>query len=469
MPHRSFWLQQSLASEAVGDARDKTATPSLAGDTRADVAIIGGGYVGLWTALRIKELSPACDVAILERDICGGGASGRNGGFVLSWWPKFSSMLKAFGDDEALRLVRMSEAAIGEIGDFCTQNSIEAEFVQRGWLWTATSQAQIGAWDAVVELSERLGENAFQRLQPAEVAKRTGSAAHLAGVLERCAATVQPAALVRGMRRVALQRGVRIYEQSEVTRFTRETPAVFQTAQGRLTAARAVVATNGWAVTLPELHRSLAVISSDIVATGPIPDRLAQIGWTGREAIADAQMMVCYYRTTADGRIAFGKGGWGIVFGGNIGPNMDRDAARAKLVEDDFRRYYPMLADVPIEQDWCGSIDRSPDGLPLIGKLGSLPNIFYGVGWSGNGVGPSFVGGRVLASLALGRKDEWSQCGLVDRAHKLFPPEPIRYVGAHLVREAVLRKERSQMAGQRPPWLAVQIAKLAPAGIEDKE
>src|SRR6202165_6394222 len=105
MPHRSFWLQQSWAGETEFDATRKIATPSLTGDTRADVAIIGGGYVGLWTALRIEELSPSCDVVILERDICGGGASGRNGGFVLSWWPKFSSMLKVFGGDEAVRLV----------------------------------------------------------------------------------------------------------------------------------------------------------------------------------------------------------------------------------------------------------------------------------------------------------------------------------------------------------------------------
>lgn len=461
MVHRSLWLDESLPGET-------TAAP-LSGAGRADVAIIGGGYVGLWTALRIKELDPTCDVSILERDICGGGASGRNGGFVLSWWPKFSSMVKAFGEREALRLTRASESAIGDIGDFCSRNSIDAQFVQRGWLWTATSTAHVGAWESVVRLCERLGVDAFERLEPSEVGRRTGSPVHHAGVLERCAATVQPATLVRGLRRVAMQRGVRIYEQSVVTRFSRGSPVVIQTSGGHLTAGTVVIATNAWAAALPELHRSLAVISSDIIATGPIPDRLAQIGWTGGEAITDSQMMVCYYRTTRDGRIAFGKGGWGIVYGGSIGSNIDRDASRAALVEADFRRYYPMLADVPIAQDWCGPIDRSPDSLPLIGKLGGHPNIFYGVGWSGNGVGPSVIGGRILASLALNRTDEWSQCGLVERRCKLFPPEPIRYVGAHVVREAVLRKERAEMAGRRPPWLAVQISKLAPAGLEDKD
>jgi putative aminophosphonate oxidoreductase len=458
--HRSLWLKESLTDES-------NAKP-LTGRARADVSIIGGGYVGLWTALRIKELEPSCDVAILERDICGGGASGRNGGFVLSWWPKFPSMTKAFGESETVWLVKASQSAVDEIGAFCADNRIDAHFIQHGWLWTATSNAQMGAWDSAVNASERLGIGAFQKLQPIEVARRTGSPMHRAGVLELKAATVQPAALVRGLRDVALRRGVRIYEQTQMRHFSRERPVIISTTDGELTADRLIVAMNAWSVGLPELGHSLAVISSDIVATPPIPDRLAQIGWTGGECIADSQMMVCYYRTTRDGRIAFGKGGWGIVFGDRIGPNIDRDPDRARLVEHDFRRYYPMLADVPIVDDWSGPIDRSMDGLPLIGRLGGRDHIHYGIGWSGNGVGPSYVGGRILASLALSRKDEWSQCALVDRSHRSFPGEPIRFVGAHVVREAVIRKERAESADRSPFWLAQQLAKLAPPGPEDK-
>jgi glycine/D-amino acid oxidase-like deaminating enzyme len=271
------------------------------------------------------------------------------------------------------------------------------------------------------------------------------------------------------MREVALRRGVRIFEHTNVSRFTRERPVVLETARGSVTANNVVIAMNAWAVGIRELSRSIAVISSDIVATAPIPDRLAQIGWTGGEAITDSQMMVCYYRTTRDGRIAFGKGGWGIVLGDRIGPHLDRDAARAALVERDFRRYYPMLGDVPVTDDWSGPIDRAMDGLPLIGRLGDRDHIHFGIGWSGNGVGPSVVGGRILASLALGRKDEWSQCALVDRKYQLFPPEPIRYLGGQVVRGAVIRKERAENSDRKPAWLDVQLAKLAPAGLEDKD
>ena len=172
--HRSLWLQQ-----VEGDSPDR---PPLEAHAKADIAILGGGYVGLWTALRIKEHDPACDVAVLEQDICGGGASGRNGGFVLSWWPKLSSLTKLFGAEEAIRICRGSETAITEIQAFCEANHIDADFRRGGWLWTATSQSQLGAWESVVQITEKMGVEVFRRLDPAEVSRRAGSPSHRAGV-----------------------------------------------------------------------------------------------------------------------------------------------------------------------------------------------------------------------------------------------------------------------------------------------
>ena len=166
---------------------------------------------------------------------------------------------------------------------------------------------------------------------------------------------------MRGLRRVALERGVRIFEHTPATRFTRERPLDIETPGGTLRAEKLVVATNAWAGALPELRRALVVVSSDIVATPPIPDRLAEIGWTGGEGITDSQMMVAYYRTTDDGRIAFGKGTAGVTYGGRIGDRFDRDQARSAMTAADFRRNYPALADVPIAHDWGGPIDRTPD------------------------------------------------------------------------------------------------------------
>lgn len=459
-PHRSLWLQ-----EALDGARP---APPLAGAQRADIAILGGGFVGLWTAIQLKQRDMACDVIVLERDVCGGGASGRNGGMVLSWWPKLASLIKLCGTEEAIRLARASADAIDEIAAFCDAHGIDAQLRRGGFLWTATTPAHVGAWDAVVSLCEQHGIDAFDRLAPGEVARRTGSDRHLAGVFEARAATVQPALLARGLRGVALELGVRIHESTPAMGFTRERPLVIDTPAGTLTADKLVVATNAWAAALPELRRALVVVSSDIVATPPIPDRLAEIGWTGGESITDSQMMVAYYRTTADGRIAFGKGTAGVTYGGRVDDLFDRNPAHSAMTTADFRRNYPALADVPIEHDWGGPIDRTPTSLPILGHLGGREHLLYGVGWSGNGVGPSFVGGRILASLTLGTRDEWSANGLVDRAPDPFPPEPVRFLGARLVREAVIRKERSELAGRTPRRLAVRMAGLAPAGLEDK-
>lgn len=458
-PRRSFWLQ-----EAADPSPDE---PHLEGGIRADVCIVGGGYVGLWTAYWLKRWDPGCRVVVLEQDVCGGGASGRNGGFVLSWFAKLPSLLKMMGPEEAVSVCRQSQRAIGELGEFCQAQGIDAGFTQRGWLWTARADAHMGSWNAAVRAAERYCPDAFVRLDPSDVARRTGSARHLGGVFDPFAATVQPGRLVRGLRRVVLRSGVRIHEHSRVRRFSRSSPHRVFTSRGSVTADTVVIATNAWAANIRELQRHLVVVSSDVVVTAPIPDRLTQIGWTGGEAITDSQLMVNYYRTTSDGRIAFGKGGWGVAFAGFVTRGFDRDIGRARVVARDFRQAYPALADVPIEHDWSGPIDRSADGLPLLGQLGGRSRLLYGVGWSGNGVGPSLIGGKTLASKALGLDNEYSRSPLWNRAGGHLPPEPIRYIGAHVVREAVRRKEQAEMRDQRPNRVVTLLAGLVPAGLED--
>lgn len=459
--HRSFWLE-----EVAGDAPD---APPLSGKARADVAILGGGYVGLWTALEVKRREPSCDVAVLEQDICGGGASGRNGGFALSWWSKLSSLIGLCGEADALRVARDAEATIGEIETFCVAHGVDAHFRRGGWLWTATSQAQMGAWEGVVSLCERLGVGPFRRLSPEEIAQRSGSPAHRAGVLDVSAATVQPAALARGLRRAALSAGVRIYEGTRVRSFTRGSPVEIRCCGGRLTASRLVIASNAWSAGIRELSRRIVAVTSDMVVTAAAPDRLASLGWTGGEGITDSQLMIDYYHVTRGGRVAFGKGGWGIALGGRIGARFDRDRPRAQMVEADFRRAYPGLRDVPITHDWCGPIDRTPNSLPIFGHLAGRRQIVYGVGWSGNGVGPSVLGGKILASLALEHDDDWGRYPLIERSAGRFPPEPIRYVGAHIVRAAVTRKEAAENRGEKPSRAAVFLSRFAPAGLEDKD
>jgi glycine/D-amino acid oxidase-like deaminating enzyme len=457
--HRALWLTEAGV--------DEPPAPALRGAVRADVTIVGGGFLGLWTAIRIKQHEPGRSVAIVEQDVCGGGASGRNGGFALSWWAKLPSLAALFGIEEAKRLAHQSADAVAELGRFSALHGIDAQFSDAGWIWSATAPAHVGAWEGAVSLCERAGVDVWQRLAPEDLHARTGSERHVAGVLDTTSGSVQPAALARGMRRVALELGVQIFEHTPVRWLRRERGCVVASDAGRLTSEKLVLAGNAWMAGLHGLRGALVVVSSDIVATAPIPEQLERIGWTSAEVITDSQQMVLYYRRTPEGRVVFGKGGWGLAFGGHIGAQFDRHRGRAEATRAEFRRVYPGLADVAIETDWSGPIDRSVDGLPLLGHLGRRRDVLFGAGFSGNGVAPSALGGQVLASLALERDDEWSAHPLVDRRIKRFPPEPLRFVGAHVVKGAVRRKDRAAIVGRPAPRIVRLVAGLAPSGLED--
>src|SRR5712691_9642506 len=331
---RSLWLDEALAGPGEEDA------PALEGDERADVCIVGGGYTGLWTALRLKELEPSLDVVLIERDVCGSGASGRNGGFVLSWWVKFATLAKAFGTDEALRLARASARAVDDIGEFCREHGIEAGYHRDGYLWAATNAAQVGAWGTTMDSLARLREHPFEVLEVEEAARRAGSPRHLGGAFEASGAIVQPARLARGLRRVAIGRGVRVFEHTPLAALdgTR-----VRTPGGSITASRVVLAMNAWAIRFRPIRSRIVVVGSDIVATPPVPERLAAIGWKDGLCISDSRLLVHYYRTTDDGRIAFGKGGGALPFGRRVGARVEgaSPGPQRASVEAGFRSIYP--------------------------------------------------------------------------------------------------------------------------------
>lgn len=460
LERRSLWLQEALPEEPGWDSPEP-----LSGGTRADVCILGGGYTGLWTALFLKEREPSLDVAVLEADVCGAGASGRNAGFVLSWWFKLHALLKVCGTDDALWLAREAEQAVLDVGTFCEANGIDAHYVRGGWLWAAASQAELGAWEETVDEAESHGSDAFVALTPEETQRRGGSKAYLGGVLERTAATVQPARLVRGLRRVALERGVRIYERTPARSIEGKT---VRTPSGRVEADTIVGALNAWAIGLPEfreLRRAVVPISSEMVASAPAPELLEEIGWTGGECISDSKLRVHYHRTTRDGRIALGRGGGALAVAGRFGDTFHESARRSALVAGSLHAFYPEFARVPVTHGWGGPIDRSTIGIPLFGRLRSNENVLYGIGFSGNGVGPCVLGGRILASMALRDGERWSSTRLSSGPPGFFPPEPIRFVGGIAVREAVRRKEALEDRGGRPGPFVRWLASLAPAGL----
>jgi glycine/D-amino acid oxidase-like deaminating enzyme len=434
---------------------------ALAGDTDADVVVVGGGYTGMWTAWFVTELAPATDVVLLEAGVCGGGPSGRNGGFLNAWWDELPTLTDLYGEEAALAAARASGASVGEIGDWCATHGVEAWFVGNGFLAVASSPAQAGSWSEAVRMARALGVgDEYVELTREEVAARCRSPVFGPGVLMRDGGTVHPARLARGLRRVLLERGVRIHERTAVTGFREGASGVeMRTPGGVVRAAHAVLGLNAWAIALPLVGPRLATWGSYIVLTEPAPERLEGIGWTGGEGIADSRFALHYFRTTRDGRIAFGGGGGRAGIGSRVTRRMWFDDESFRRAAEGLRRLFPSFAGVPLGAAWGGPIDVSPTHLPFVATLGA-GNVHAAAGYSGNGVAPSHLMGKVLARLALERDDDLTRLPFVERLPRRFPPEPLRSAGAHLVREAVVRMERAQDEGRRPNPLVRQVAKL---------
>ena len=467
---RSFWLRQALADEAE-ELRAAEAAPPFGGRKRVDVAILGGGYTGLWTALRIRELEPGATVAIIERDICGGGPSGRNGGFVTGWWDELAGLSRQFGQAEALRTVRALDREIESLGPWCSAHGVDAELVDKGFLQVSAAPSQDDAWVESTEACARVGEaERWQALSPAQVAERARSPVFRGGAFMPGAAIVQPAVLARGLRRVALEQRIAIHEHT-----TARLPAdgavggrvristASQAGSGVLEADQVVVATNAWAAAWAPVARRLVTWSSYIVLTEPVPERLAEIGWTGGEGIADARFTLHYARTTPDGRIAIGGGGGRAGWGGRIGRAFTHDAASARRAADGLRRWFPSLRDVPIEDAWGGPIDITDDHRPWFGTRPG-GRIHHGLGYSGNGVAPSILGGRILGALVTGRARDVEVASLPivgdAAAPRPCPPEPLRGIGARVFREAMVRREAAEEAGRTPPRLLREVTRI---------
>lgn len=465
----SWWLRDALALDPGAPVAP------LTGDTTADVAIVGGGYTGMWTAYFITEHDPGTRVVLLEQAICGSGPSGRNGGFVTAWWDELGALVDSFGEDAALTLAQASADAVDAIGEWCKDHGVDAWYRKAGYVAASATPVHDRAFDDLIELAERLGVGRECLGQTAaQVQARCASPVLRNGVFFPSAATVQPARLARGLRRVLLERGVTIHEGTRlvgidgsaggVGRGRRTSgPVELRTdaggVPGRVRADQVVLGLNAWAAGWPWSERRLVTWSSYMVLTEPIPDRLAELGWTGGEGVCDARATLHYLRTTPDGRIALGGGG-GRAGGGDIGPAFTDDAGSARRAAIGLRRLFPSLADVRIEDTWGGPIDVCDDHRPFFGTRPG-GRIHFGHGYSGNGVGPAHLGGRILSALALGRRSEpVLDLRIVGRRPRRFPPDPLRSIGARIVREAVVRREQAEEAGGAANPVVRELSRL---------
>ncbi|HEV2426629.1 MAG TPA: FAD-binding oxidoreductase [Acidimicrobiales bacterium] len=439
----AVWWREDAEARAPADP-----CPALQGERRVDVCVVGGGFTGLWTAIEVTEAAPGARVALVEARECGYGASGRNGGWATGWHDELDGLVERFGEAEGLRLAARSAWAIDRIESFTRDHVIDCDFRRAGALWTATAPWQLGAWDGAVATCQRLGRGKYlEVLDPADLRARTGSAYFLAGARQTDAASLQPALLVAGLRRVALELGVELFESTPVTGLARSRPAVVSTPRGRVVADAVVLATGAWIASIPELRRAVIPVGSHLVATEPVAERFGDAGCANGELLGDARLMVHYAQVTPAGRVVFGRGGGALGPAGRVLARHFENPAVVASVAADLARMLPAVAGARLTHGWGGPVDRAPGHLPFVGRLPGDGAVFFGAGFSGNGVAPSALVGRILGRLAVGLRDDDTESSLAQGPPNYWPPEPLRSAGGVAVRALVAAAE-----DERHPW-----------------
>lgn len=440
--------------------------PPLRGDLDVDVAIIGGGFTGLWTAYHLLSEDAACRVALLEREEIAYGASGRNGGFAMTLLDMSLAHLRRNHGDDAARAAHDAVAAsVDEIGDTIARHAIDCEWVKGGLLVVATNRGQLARVEADLTTAEALGLEGFRRLSAAEVRAEVDSPTYLGALEETHCGVCNPARLAAGLADVVASMGAHVFETTDVRDIVAPGDRmVLVTPGGSVRAEQLVLATNAWAVGTPWFRRLVVPLYTYVVLTEPIPEaRWETIGWARRQGIEDKRNYVHYYRRTADGRVLWG-GGDGIVhFGRRIRPAYDRhDRIMGELVRT-FHATFPQFADVRITHHWGGPVAMTVTFLPLFGTLPG-GRIHYGLGYNGHGVAPSHTGGKILRDKVLGRPSDLTRLCFVDRPELRFPPEPLLWLGAELTRRALLRQDRrfdeGRDDGEMDPWLLRAMRRL---------
>jgi glycine/D-amino acid oxidase-like deaminating enzyme len=404
----------SVLQHSVPD--DLTPRAALAGDASADVAIIGGGLTGLWTAYYVLRASPGLRVVVLEKEIAGFGASGRNGGWCSALFPRSTASLeRTHGLDAALALRRAMIATVDEVGAVTRAEGIDCDFVKGGTVAFARTAVQARTADEEVAEAAHYGVDPLERRE--------------ASVFDPNCARVHPAKLVRGLARAVERRGGIIYEQTEVTGWSTGTVA---TAIGTVTAPTVVVALEGYGATIPQSRRRVLPLYSLMIATEPLPDAVwAEIGLEHGQTFTDYRHLLVYGQRTADNRFAFGGRGARYHWGSAIRSGFDRDPRVFEHLRRALVQLFPQASDARITHRWGGPLGVPRDWHASV-TFDPVTRIAQAGGYVGDGLSTTNLAGRTLADLIVGTETELTRLPWVGHRSPDWEPEPLRFVGANL-------------------------------------
>ncbi len=420
---KSFWL--ATYGEYVPN-------PPLQGEIKVDVAIIGGGFTGLSTAFNLRQADQAVSVAVLEWEVVGFGASGRNGGFSMTLFGLEPAVTKSiFGHQRTVEAHRYMERAVDYVDELVKHYDLQSDYWFPGFLRAATTPGYARRIQHDLEILTSMGIGGISWIKADQVKSEVNSPRFLGGWWEPRSGLLNPAKQVRELKRLALQFGAQVYEGTPVTEIHRQVGFILVTPRGKVTAKKLIFATNAYSHLIPGLRRKQVPAFTHMVVTEPLtPAQLEPIGWRNRQGIEDARNLVHYFRLTIDNRLAMGGSDVSIAYGGN----MDHDLNEVTFagLERDIIWLFPHLKGIRITHRWGGPVSVPIDMAPAIGFIGD-PRAMFSLGCVGHGVSMTHLNGRLLSDLVLERKTDLTDVWFVNRRMIPWPPEPLRMLASQAI------------------------------------
>ena len=417
----SFWHDTVPGTLTPGDR--------LPGDTEADVAIVGAGFTGLWTAYYLARQDPGLRIVILEREIAGFGASGRNGGWCSALFPaSLVKLARMAGRDPAIAMQRAMHATVDEVGRAAAAEDIDCHWAKGGTVMLARSPAQLERAKAEVAEAREFGFGAgdLELLTAAEATSYAAASGVLGGTYTPHCAAIHPARLARGLLAAVRRAGVSVFEKTPVRQIE---PGRVITGLGAVRAKFVVRATEGYTPGLAGYRRAVAPVYSLMIATEPLPAAIwDQVGLAGRPTFGDLRHLIIYGQRTADGRFAFGGRGAPYHLGSSVRPSYDQVPAVFAALRRTLADLFPVLGEVPVSHHWGGPIGIPRDWCASVG-LDPATGIGWAGGYVGDGVSTTNLAGRTLADLIKGTGSEITRLPWVGHRSPQWEPEPLRWLG----------------------------------------
>jgi len=422
----SLWWD-TLPGPLVGDPR-----PALEGDVDADVAIVGAGYTGLWTAYYLAKADPTLRVVVVEQETAGFGASGRNGGWCSALFPaSWDKIARMSSRDEAIRLQRAMFDTVDEIAKVVADEGMDVHWTKGGTVGVARTYTQLARGRAEIDHARSWGFGAddYAWLSADQMRERIGCTDVLGGTYTPHTAAIHPARLARGLAQAVERLGVRIYEQTCALSLE---PGVVRAAHGSVRAERVIRATEGYTPSLPGYRRAVIPVYSLMLATEPLPSTVWEsLGLARRETFNDGRHLIIYGQRTADDRLAFGGRGAPYHYGSAVRSDFDREPAVFAELRRVLIELFPAVADYAVTHTWGGPLGITRDWFASVG-LDERTGVGWAGGYVGDGVGTTNLAGRTLADLVLGRRDsDLVTLPWVGHRSPQWEPEPLRFIGVN--------------------------------------